>query len=440
LCDKDLALKIVTPGAIATHFLGSVVSVITKSRDWEKHARHENNHNLEEMFAGAGSFYAESLMMSLTHSLVRLNRLKELGAPLVIITTEKKNFKKRISKYCHSNFHEIIADIDNLDDREINTFWVNFGRVLDLMETFVEQVEDLEMKELIKDSLIEMEENFAEILIKIGRMFFAAKELGDVDKAKAALILFQTERIDKALKYLSWHFGPQFDFLTCLRPVLQQGAYFSVIEFRMGWTLEQSILSQILGEDEILGRAKSFELRLAKEDGFESFWSLKNIRQLSVAVDNGTNLQLPDKEKEKFSTFFDNPAPEVILALSNDDFVELVQKVVFIAKRLDFPKLSSFVLGNVSYQFFAGKVYRAIDDDDFTKPLDLFKRWPFGLKVFLDVLEQDDGDFIGEYFKKTGMELTAESLRDSKIGKFYQNLGQSELMGKLFQASLSKNQ
>ncbi|MCX6713516.1 MAG: hypothetical protein NTV48_00185 [Candidatus Vogelbacteria bacterium] len=431
LCESNLAEKIIIKGATGTHFVGSVINVVSKGKDWQGSANHESNHNLGEMFEDRGNFYSAVWIDRLSQSINRLNTFKTGPKSIdFIVQREKRMLREIISEYCHDNFNEIIADIDRIGEGEINTFLSNFRRALYGMEKIIEQIEDPEIKELAETSLNEAEEGFAEILKIVGNIFFASKELGDIDKAKASLILFETGRLDQAVKYMSWHFGSKFDFLYCLRPVLQGSAYFSVADNLRGRAIEQSGLVGILGRDGVYGRTQTFDFTLAEKTGLESFFELENIRQLAKTLEQDPSLKLAEEDKNKFEPLFDNPTPEVISDLDNDEFLELVKKIVFIAERLAIPELVSFVQERVAYQYFARSIYRSVDDGDFAEPLDLFMRWPFAKELLLEVLTHDGGGFIDEYLERQGIKPSIEELRETGIGKFYQAVGLGEMIDK----------
>ena len=420
LCGDNLVSKIdsLEAGNNGCHFPGSVINAVSgKNKNWQSTVVHENNHNLEEMFGDSGTQYSDQLLNNLNAQMERLLRLRELQAPEALMAGIEETIKNKVAEYCYQNFNEIVADIDRIGERGIATFLSNFRRALNAVEKFVEQVKDPEIKNWLMASLDETEENFAGILKDIGDMFFAAKELGDVDKAKASLILFHSENIDEALKYLSWHFGPRFDFLVSLRPVLQGGAYFPIIEklAQGSPTAENRLLLSIFGvAPQPTNRAETFDLKLATKTDLSSFFELDNIRLLAETLAKDESLKLTEQEKEKFGQLFDDSSPETVSRLTNDEFLELVEKILFIAQRLELPKLVSFGLENISYQYFAKDIYRAIGDNDFTKPLDLFKRWPFDKSLLLNVLNDDGGYFIEECADKTN------------IQKFYQDLGLGE--------------
>ncbi|MCX6712388.1 MAG: hypothetical protein NT041_01705, partial [Candidatus Vogelbacteria bacterium] len=232
----------------------------------------------------------------------------------------------------------------------------------------------------------------------------------------AALVLFHSENIDEVFKYLSWHFGSRFDFLVSLRPVLQGGAYFSIVEelAKGSPTAENQLLRSIFGvASQPTNRVETFDLKLAEKTDLSSFFELDNLRLLAETLDKDKDgsLKLTEQEKEKFERLFDNSSPEAVSRLTNDEFLELTEKILFITQRLELPKLAYFVLENMSYQYFAKRIYLAIEDDDFTEPSDLFKRWPFDKKLLLDVLIEDAGGFI------------EESANEINIRKFYESLG-----------------
>jgi hypothetical protein len=410
------------------HFRDTVINIISEETDFDKTLRHENNHNLEEMFGRERNLYAGEIGHGLEAKIERLDRLKELRAPKIFIEKEINGIKRFISDYCYKNFHEIVADIDNLEEREIHTFLANFYKIFKEIRRALGKIDDSELRISIEEGLEEVQGKFIEILKTIGNMFFAAKEMGDAGKAKASLILFEAKKIDKAVKYLSWHFGPQFDFLYSLRPVLQGEAYFPVVDKRRGRVVENDIFAAIFGESDLLSQGQSFDLALARETGPDSFFELNNIRRLSEALKADENLKLGEGDKEKFGGILSGFPFRKISSLKIEDFLEFVEKLFFVSKRLDIPELEVFALDRSPYQYFASKIYESIESDNFTEAIEIFKRWPYSQDVLISVLRDEIFSFSSDYKPLQSQELTPEKLRETNLWSFYESLGQQELL------------
>ena len=248
-------------------------------------------------------------------------------------------------------------------------------------------------------------------------MFFAAGEMGEVGKAKAALVLFEARKIDKAVKYLSWQLGPRFDFLFSLRPVLQGGAYFHNLDKRKDQIIASDLLASLFGTRPFISKAKSFDLALARETGLDSFFDLDNIRRLYKSLEEDANLKLSEDEKKGFVNVLDIFPFDKINNLKVDDFFEFVEKLSFIAKKLEIPDLENFALNRSPYHYFASKIYVALKSGDFSEAIEFFKRWPYAQDILISVLKDEASNF------------TSEKIRDTKLRSFYEAIGHSALLG-----------
>jgi hypothetical protein len=130
---------------------------------------------------------------------------------------------------------EIIADIDNIAEREINTFLSNF---LELQNKLINDLKASNLRKSIDKKVLEkyIQEFTSDVVKKvsdylniISSIFFASQKTGLLEEAKAGLVLFKVDKVKLVERQLR-HKNKKFELYQSLQPFITEGSYFKIVD------------------------------------------------------------------------------------------------------------------------------------------------------------------------------------------------------------------
>jgi hypothetical protein len=393
LSPSDYARELDSDFSNANYFRGSAIIVIKDKEGKEATLNHERNHSLSESFIES-SRYEQHLIEEVKIDLEVLDAYKRENPPKQeAIDSIKAKIGETIKAYVFENFSEIIADVDRMADRQISTYLKNFLDAIRGLEALAEKQEDGEIRAMLERDLKIAGDDYCEYLHRLSNIFFIAKEMGEPDQAKGALILFKHNQIAKVEKYLKHRFGQeQYERYERLQALVCGGPFFDDIQgLDIVETDGLEAEAKAKGETEKPQTSAVHELitRIKARSGLSPFFSSANLFRLKELLQDG-EFQMKEEDKEEILDNLDyvNWSEVVTLgAIRFDELAALDKHLKEIATLLGIEELGTVVEQGLG----KGVIMSALSDasgDKFDRLQALYDNWPFDKREFPSLFTQ----------------------------------------------------
>ena len=230
------------------HFNGVPVNIIRLKEEEtpassrvQRIVQHEENHNLTDSFAEP-PMYHEELISRINKKIERIQDLRE-KAPHVIVENEMSRLKREIVRYANRNYHEVLADIEHIQQGDTRNYRHRFLESIGAIEHMLENVEDKEIRSQMESALEEVEHDFVRKVQTLRDVFAVAEKLDATDDATNALILLKNEKPRTIERYIKYKTGESaYEIRKQLLPVLadRHKTKDSLIDAMLSGQLEES--------------------------------------------------------------------------------------------------------------------------------------------------------------------------------------------------------
>lgn len=385
-------------GTQGVKIAGTAFIILKDTEGKEKTLNHEENHNLSESFVPDVQ-YAD--IFSQRIGLI-LEMNDEVERRLSTATTSEKqdlikakeyvkiNLPKLIDNYAFENFSEIIADIDRLGDKEINTYLWNYIEWVNKIEEIAEKTGNEEIKAILEQGLRTSRLQFVDYINKLSNIFFVSEKLGEIDQAKGAIILFKHKQINKAEKYLKHHFGEEkYNTYKSLQPLISGGVYFKDIE-KMDKLFKDIKFMSLEGKKDI--GLEDFNLKAGEElmsdiierNGLPAFLRMDNLRNLALSLKEHT-IDLSEEEKSNLreSVLKTSWLESVIFnKYEAKDLGEIDTYLKEIGEHLGIDELKEITEEKISVDLVSCSLFKCFSKKNYDSLLEAYNIWPFGKSLF----------------------------------------------------------
>jgi hypothetical protein len=353
----------------------------------EETLNHERNHSLSESFAGEVR-YKQQFLFGLKLALnVLTDFMKKSPPDEESINRLKENIKEKMQGYVFQNFSEIIADIDRLADREIRTYFSNFLDSIEYVEQLIAQTEDEGVREMLRGYLEITQDRYSEYLHKLSNIFFISNELGELDQAKGAILLFKHEQIGKAEKYLKHHFGKnKYEMYEILQPLICNGSYFNDIEPMLEYEVYKAKTEQMLDNEQKNFKVSAVQellVKLKTKNGFASFFLPSNLSRLKELLGD-QKIELSEENKGLIRSGLrkiDWQEIVILNRISLDQLLGIDDDLKAIASVLKIQELNDVVEKGLGAGLLISKFSYCLEGN-FDKLEELYENWPFDKDLF----------------------------------------------------------
>lgn len=423
LKNEDFEKLVGSETTFGVHYLGTVINIL-KENNFEEAKKHEENHNLSDSFT-EHSFDKENLLNYLKISIDRYHTQKKIKTPQVFIDNELNIIKKLLTEYHHNNFNELIADLDILTDGNIYTFYSNFSSALTRLFKFVKTSNDDEIKKLILDNIEVMINNFSKLMREFATIFFAAKRIGKIEEAKAAIILFEHDNLAKVFRHLRSY--KNFEFYERIFPLIHQGSFYKQLTKKT----ERYKIEDFLFEK--IGLRKDLRLLLAIEDCDSPvyFFNLPNLKRLCEILKND-HCELTIEEEQALKNNIDNFLDNIELicdffTIKNFTFKQIIEIDGYlkeIGRVLKVDSFETFVERNIAFTYIQSCFIGAIEQGDLSSLILISQNWPFDPKIITrGISELLTKDLLKDYYrKKTGKKFNLQGLKQTDLWELLKKL------------------
>jgi len=296
---KDTYEKIYKKTSVGIHFSGTVINFIKERTSPENELdtiNHENNHNISESFVDNNGNL--DILSLISKKLERIERSKKNNFPDFIIEEELTRLNSLAEQYLHRQFDEIIGDIDSIAEGKIHTFLSDFSKKIDKLKKT--NIEDEQLKLRVDQFSENGIEQISQILDKISSIFFAAQKTGMVEKAKAGIVLFGIEKMEKVERQLR-HDNFNFETYQKLRPIISKEQHFRAINLILKADKINAYFNAMFSANNKTENTSTLHFVAAKLKEFsqpETFFDLENMQNLSELLEKNSDFVLSEDEKD----------------------------------------------------------------------------------------------------------------------------------------------
>jgi len=361
--------------------------IIIKGENNSDSIRHEENHNLSESFTD-DVIYAKRNFNYIKDNFAFLNGK---GINPDFKKNEYEKIKKEIENYSNQNFSEIIADIDEISERNINTFYVNLLNFFKNLQEFSKEVNNEEIKKILNESITKGQNKFINIINKLSDIFFASNEIDLTEEAKGSVILFKYNNIRKAEKYIKHKVGEEkYDFYKRIKPLICNGSYFIDQDKYFNEHIIDKAMEKFINNDlNIFDDDKTIELmkNYLEKNELASFYRLDNLKNVIAYLEK--NNILDNKDKDNIFNSIKNSGTNDFIKIVDynklnfeklQDLIKNIKDLGKITEIDDFEYISygvkRFYILNLFIKCLGGGNYQEIEN--------IYKDWPYEKKYFIE--------------------------------------------------------
>jgi hypothetical protein len=289
-----------------------------------------------------------------------------------------------------------------------------------------------DLGQLLDESVKKMKTLFADYISRLSTIFFSAKRLGIVDKAKAAIILFKPDQLNKIERQLDCD-HPTYKIFKAMQPLIAD-TYFESVNSkirRYRSDPDREFIVDMFGRDAINESYDVIDMldvrnrpsNFFRNDNISSLAEALNDSESRVGLDDSDKLAIKDGLKnfdwDAFSDLLDSDRD----LKQVDGLQNWYQNLKRISDYFEIPELmdmGEFLVGT----FVIREYNQAIKKDDFSTIEDIYSRWQ-GDKTPLDttLIAVYHDLLLRDYRAELGKKYDANTIKESEFWKLLQKFG-----------------